>query len=102
MVRGAALASRSGTMALTIFCDESGFSGNNLFLDQDRHFVYASVAISNDEAIEIVKKVRADSRTQAGELKFENLGKTPRGREAVKWFLQEHGEKVGIFHADKK
>jgi hypothetical protein len=89
-------------MALTIYCDESGFSGNNLFLDQDRHFVYASVAISNDEAIEIVKKVRADSRTQADELKFENLGKTPRGREAVKWFLQEHGEKVGIFHADKK
>jgi hypothetical protein len=89
-------------MALTIFCDESGFSGNNLFLDQQRHFVYASVAISNDEAIEIVKKIRADSRTKVNELKFEKLGNTPRGRDAVKWFLKEHGEKVGIFHADKK
>ena len=33
-------------MARTIFCDESGFSGNNLFLDKDRYFVYASVAIT--------------------------------------------------------
>ena len=89
-------------MALTIFCDESGFSGNNLFLDKDRHFVYASVAIANDEAVEIVKKIRADSRTKADELKFEKLGATPRGREAVRWFLEMHGEKVGIFHADKK
>jgi hypothetical protein len=89
-------------MALTIFCDESGFSGNNLFLDKDRHFVYASVAIANDEAVEIVKKIRTDSRTKADELKFEKLGDTPRGREAVRWFLEMHGEKVGIFHADKK
>lgn len=89
-------------MALTIFCDESGFSGNNLFLDKDRHFVYASVAISNDEAKEIVKKIRTDSGTKADELKFEKLGSRPRGREAVKWFLKEHGEKVAIFHADKK
>jgi hypothetical protein len=89
-------------MALTIFCDESGFSGNNLFLDKDRHFVYASVAISNDEAIDIVKKIRMDSGTKADELKFEKLGDKPRGREAVKWFLKEHGKKVGIFHADKK
>lgn len=89
-------------MAITIFCDESGFSGNNLFLDKDRHFVYASVAISNDEAVEIVKKIRADSRTKADELKFEKLGKTPQGREAVRWFLKEHGKKIGIFHADKR
>ncbi|HLG66322.1 MAG TPA: DUF3800 domain-containing protein [Acidimicrobiales bacterium] len=89
-------------MPLTIFCDESGYSGGNLFLDKDRYFVYASVAIANDEAIEIVKKIRTDSRTQASELKFENLGKTPRGRAAVKWFLETHGEKVAIFHADKR
>jgi hypothetical protein len=89
-------------MALTIFCDESGYSGGNLFLDKDRYFVYASVAIANDEAIEIVKKIRTDSRTQAPKLKFENLGKTPRGRAAVKWFLETHGEKVAIFHADKR
>jgi hypothetical protein len=90
------------TLALTIFCDESGFSGNNLFLDKDRHFVYASVAIANDEAVEIVKKIRADSGTKADELKFEKLGGTPRGLEAVRWFLEMHGTKVGIFHADKK
>jgi len=89
-------------MALTIFCDESGYSGGNLFLDKDRYFVYASVAIANDEAVEIVNKIRADSRTQAPELKFENLGKTPKGRAAVKWLLETHQEKVAVFHADKR
>lgn len=88
-------------MPLTIFCDESGYSGGNLFLNDQAHFVYASVAIANDEAIDIVKKIHADSRTQKPELKFESLGKTPRGRVAVKWFLENHGQKVAIFHADK-
>jgi hypothetical protein len=89
-------------MALTVFCDESGFSGGNLFHDRDRYFVYASVAISHEEAVEVARKIRAASRTQAPELKFENLGKNPRGRAAVKWFLETHGEKVAIFYADKR
>jgi hypothetical protein len=89
-------------MALTIYCDESGFSGPNQFLSEQRYFVYASVAISHDEAVEIVKKMRADSRTQANELKFENLSKNPRGQVAVRWFLENHGDKVAVFHADKR
>ena len=89
-------------MPLTIFCDESGYSGGNLFLDEHRYFVYASVTIANDEAVEIVKKIHADSGTQAKELKFDKLGKNPKGRAAVRWFLETHGEKVAIFHADKR
>jgi hypothetical protein len=89
-------------MALTVFCDESGYTGPNLFLDEQRHYVYASVAILHDQAVDIVAKMRADSRTQATELKFENLGKSARGRTAVRWFLETHGEKVAVFHADKR
>lgn len=83
-------------MALTVFCDESGYSGGNLFLNDQWYYVYASVAISHDEAVEIVKKVHADSRTQADELKFD-----PRGRAAVKWFLETKGDKVAVLYADK-
>ena len=45
-------------MALTIYCDESGYTGPNLFLDDQRYFVYASVAISHDQAVDIVAKLR--------------------------------------------
>ncbi len=89
-------------MALTIYCDESGYTGPNLFLDDQRYYVYASVAISHDQAVDIVAKMRTDSRTQAAELKFENLSKNARGRDAVRWFLETHGEKVAVFHADKR
>lgn len=88
-------------MALTICCDESGYTGPNLFLDDQRHYVFASVAIPHDEAVDIVAKMRADSRTQAAELKFENLGKSARGREAVRRLLETYGERVAVFYADK-
>ena len=51
-----------------VCCCPAGFSGNNLFLDEHRYFVCASVAVRNDEAVEIVKKMRADSRTQAARI----------------------------------
>lgn len=89
-------------MALTIYCDESGYTGPNLFLDDQRYYVYASVAISHDQAVDVVAKLRADSRTRATELKFEKLGKNAHGRDAVRWFLETHGEKVAVFHADKR
>jgi hypothetical protein len=89
-------------MTLKVFCDESGFSGPNLFLDDHRYFVYASVAMPNEQANEIVAKMRADSRTNADELKFENLGKTTKGRETVRWLLENHGDSIGVFYADKK
>lgn len=89
-------------MALTIYCDESGYTGPNLFLDDQRYYVYASVGMPHDQAVDIVAKMRADSRTQVGELKFEKLSKYPRGRDAVRWFLETHGEKIAVFHADKR
>jgi hypothetical protein len=89
-------------MALTIFCDESGYSGGNLLLDEHRFYTYASVAITNDEAIEHVKKIRADTRTQAPELKFESLGKNAKGQAAVKWLLETLGKRFGVFYADKR
>jgi hypothetical protein len=89
-------------MALTIFCDESGYSGGNLLLDEHRFYTYASIAIANDEAIEHVKKIRADTRTQAPELKFESLGKNERGRASVKWLLETLGTNFGVFYADKR
>jgi hypothetical protein len=89
-------------MALTIFCDESGYSGGNLLLDEHRYYVYASVAIANDEAIEFVKKIRSDTRTQAQELKFENLGRNAKGQAAVKYLLETLGKRFAVFHADKR
>lgn len=89
-------------MTLTIFCDESGYSGGNLLLDEHRYYLYASIAIANDEAIEHVKKIRADTRTQAPELKFDSLGKNSKGRAAVKWLMATLGQNFAVFFADKR
>lgn len=54
---------------LTIACDESGSEGENLTASKHPVFVHASVAISLEEATELVANLRAATRTQAPELK---------------------------------
>jgi hypothetical protein len=40
-----------------IYCDESGFSGNNLLDQKATVFAYASVAINHEEATEYVNNI---------------------------------------------
>ena len=51
------------------------------------YFVYASVSVPHDQAVDIVAKMRTESRTQSSELKFDNLMKysRPRRRAMVSW-----------------
>ena len=71
------------TLAHTIFCDEAGFTGNNLLDEQQPAFAYASVAIEETEAEEIVRRLRADSRLQGPEIKGARLAKSNRGRAVI-------------------
>ncbi len=89
-------------MALTIFCDESGFTGPNLFLDEQRFFVYASMSMTHKLAAEVVAKMRTNFRIGTDELKYENLSKKPRGVSAVRWLLTTYGHNAAVFYADKR
>jgi hypothetical protein len=87
-------------VAHTIFCDESGYTGPNL-LDEQRFYVYASVAMPHDLACEVVAKLRTDFQINSKELKFENFSHS-RGKAALRWLLTTCGDRTAIFYADKK
>ena len=70
-------------MAQQIYCDESGFSGNNLLTDDGRFFVYSSVALTESEAAELVRDTIAKHRVQGGELKAKNLLGNPKHVDAI-------------------
>jgi hypothetical protein len=57
--------------AVQIYCDESGFSGNNLLNREQPYFVLGTVAIPSEEAADLVAKIRTDFRLQGAELKGE-------------------------------
>ena len=83
-----------------IYCDESGFTGNNL-LDQDStFFAYASVAIDHEEATEYVNNIIKKYQIQGGELKGRNLPKSQNGKKVIAEILNTFKDrlKVAVYH----
>ncbi len=74
---------------LDLFLDESGFTGSRL-LDADQPvFAYASVAIEEQRAWEILDRARKDHPVQMPELKAQKLLSSDRGRSLVAQVLAE-------------
>jgi hypothetical protein len=72
----------------TIFCDEAGFTGNNL-LDRDQEvFVYVGLAIDPERAQALVEQTVRDFQIQGNEIKGSRLLKTESGRTAVTKILK--------------
>ncbi|HEY7210575.1 MAG TPA: DUF3800 domain-containing protein, partial [Bryobacteraceae bacterium] len=88
-------------MAGIIYCDESGFSGNNLSDDAAPYFVFAGVLIEPREAEALVSEVKSTYRIQ-GEMKGSNLTKHSNGREAIRTVLERCASKAKIAVAHKK
>ena len=88
-------------LAHTVYCDEAGFTGNNLLDEHQPAFAYASVAIEESEADKVVRRIRADSRLQEPELKGARLAKSTRGRAAILDALRAHFGHVESFLMDR-
>jgi hypothetical protein len=84
-----------------IYCDESGFSGNNLADDGTPYFVFASLKINPDTATDLVAQLKTDYKLQ-GELKGANLTKHNRGRKALGQLVKSCANFSKIAMADKK
>ncbi len=67
----------------TIFCDEAGFTGNNLLDREQEVFVYVGLAITPERAKAVVDQTIRDFQLQGVELKGSRLLKTDAGRAAV-------------------
>jgi hypothetical protein len=63
-----------------IYCDESGFTGNDLLDKKDTVFAYATVAINHEEATEYVNNIIQKYKLQGGELKGRNLLKSAKAK----------------------
>jgi len=85
-----------------IYCDESGFTGNNLLDKQTPFFAYSSVAVSNEEAKDYVQKIIKDYRVQADELKFQKLIKYSKGRQAMANILSTFHDRAKVTVHHKK
>ncbi len=83
---------------MTIFIDESGFTGNNLLDANQPYFVLSSVSISDAKAQDLVNRVRTEFQIEdeVDELKAGSLLKNPRGKKAVKYILDNLQGKYAI------
>lgn len=88
-------------MSETIYCDESGFSGNNMSDDGSPYFVYAGILIDPEEAQAIVSEAKMTYGIQ-GEMKGSNFTKHPKGRKAIAMVLERCASKAKVMVADKK
>lgn len=74
---------------LDIACDESGHTGPDLLHKDQRYFAYASIAINDSDAYEIIQKARAAFPVQMPELKARTLMDSSRGQRLVLYLLKE-------------
>lgn len=89
------------TEILDIACDESGHTGPDLLQKDQRYFAYASVSIKDDDAFDIIRKVRLAHPVQMPELKGRTLLSSERGRRLVTALLVEIEGKYVVSVYDK-
>lgn len=86
----------------TVFCDEAGFTGNNLLDASQEVFAFAGVALTHEEAKGIVERTIADFRFQGRELKGRRLIRTESGRRAIGAVIKQCARNTRVvFHLKK-
>ena len=89
-------------MPQTVYCDEAGFTGENLLNKQQPFFAYASVAQEPQEAADLVYRLTRDYRVQGGELKGSNLIRYKKGRRAIEDLIDvaAHTAQIVVHHKE--
>lgn len=90
-------------MATTIFLDESGFTGDDLYNPEQRFFTIASTIVGDDEAGSILE--RCFPRYQGPEYKFANLWKRGTSRHGLRALASEIpslADRVFLWIIDKR
>lgn len=85
-----------------IYCDEAGFTGNNLLVTDQPYFVFSSVAIELDEARGAVQRAIQDYRLQGNELKGNRVANSHNMRDAAMWLIEKYASSSRIFISEKR
>ena len=75
--------------AKQIYCDESGFDGNNLWHPDQPHFVYAAVEIEIEEANSIVAEAQSRFDLGGNEIHTARMIRRNNGQPAIEWILDQ-------------
>lgn len=88
-------------MATNIYCDDAGFTGDNLLNVDQPYFAYSAIAIGPDAAAELIAELRARFRIRDPEIKGMALYQRPYALEAIGWLLGELGDRASVSVSDK-
>ncbi len=88
-------------MANNIYCDDAGFTGDNLLNVDQPYFAYSAIAIDPEDAAGLVADLRARFRIGDPEIKGMALYQRAYALDAISWLLNELGERASVAVSDK-
>ncbi len=88
-------------MATTVYCDDAGFTGDNLLDAAQPFFAYAAVAIEPSEAAALVSELRSAFNLSAGELKGRLLYGRSIAPELLRRLIDMLGNRISVALNDK-
>src|SRR5438876_761770 len=77
-----------------IFCDEAGFTGDNMIDPEQPYFVFSALNVGNEDSYDLIQHVYTDFGLQGTELKGRNLIKHRNGQNAILWLLDRCEENL--------
>ena len=86
---------------MPIYCDESGYTGVNLLVEDQPYFVYSALNIAEEDAFRFQKHLKETYHLQ-GEIKGLNLVKTSNGRRAITELYNKYAGQVKVVYHHKK
>ena len=91
-----------GGAVIEIACDESGFSGTNLLDAATPVFTHASVDLRVDEAVDLIRTLRAGLRWSLDEVKSVQFVRGPRAPQALASLLAALSGRAHVHVVDKE
>lgn len=86
----------------TVYCDESGFTGNRLMDEDQPIFAFAGVCMAPDRAEAYVRELAEKHKLKATEFKGGSLCKRQRGQAVVRQVIEELADHAQVAFANKK
>lgn len=85
-----------------IFCDEAGFTGNNLLDSNQPFFAFSSISLTTEEAENIVLNFKNKNRINSEELHANQMLRRVSRHEALLELLEEIASRSKIIYCDKR
>lgn len=83
-------------MVTTVYCDDAGFTGDNLLNPEQPFFAYSAVAIEADQAAALIAELRQSYSINGYELKGSNLYKRSYALDLITFLARTVGSQVSI------